>query len=45
MRTMKLPSETVSRPCHQFIPAAISPEASVYVVMTMDRPIHSAARW
>ena len=29
MSTMKLPSETVSSPCHQVIPAAISPEARV----------------
>src|SRR3954447_2185491 len=43
--TMKLPSETVSRPCHQLIPAAISPEASVYVVMTIESPTHNAARW
>jgi hypothetical protein len=43
MRTMRLPSETVSSACHQRIPAAIRPEARVYVVMTMDRPIHSAA--
>ena len=42
--TMKLPSETVSNPCHHDMPAAISPDASVYVVMTIDRPIHSAAR-
>ena len=42
---MKLPSETVSNPCHHVMPAAISPEASVYVVITIDRPTHSAARW
>ena len=29
MRTRKLPSDTVSRPCHHVMPAAISPEASV----------------
>ena len=29
MSTIRLPSETVSRPCHQVMPAAISPEASV----------------
>ena len=27
--TMKLPSDTVSSPCHHVIPAAISPDASV----------------
>ena len=27
--TRKLPSDTVSRPCHHVMPAAISPEASV----------------
>ena len=27
--TMRLPSETVSSPCHQVIPAAIRPDASV----------------
>src|SRR3954449_7056205 len=42
--TMKLPSETVSRPCHHVMPAAISPDASVYVVITIESPIHSAAR-
>src|SRR3954451_6240614 len=42
--TMKLPSDTVSSPCHHVIPAAIRPEASVYVVMTIDSPTHSAAR-
>src|SRR3954454_12345063 len=42
--TMKFPSDTVSRPCHHVMPAAIRPEASVYVVITIDRPTHSAAR-
>src|SRR3954462_1012169 len=42
--TMKLPSDTVSRPCHHVIPAAIRPDANVYVVMTIDSPTHSAAR-
>src|SRR3954470_23193823 len=42
--TMKFPSDTVSRPCHHVIPAAIRPDASVYVVMTIDSPTHSAAR-
>ena len=42
--TMKLPSETVSSPCHHDMPAAINPDASVYVVITIDRPTHSAAR-
>src|SRR3954451_1057864 len=41
--TMKLPSETVSSPCHHVIPAVIRPEASVYVVMTIESPTHSAA--
>jgi hypothetical protein len=39
-----LPSETVSRPCHHVIPAAIRPDASVYVVVTIERPTHSAAK-
>ncbi len=43
MSTMMLPREIVSSACHQFIPAAISPEARRYVVMTMDIPIQSAA--
>src|SRR3954447_23710861 len=42
--TITLPSETVSRPCHHVIPAAIRPDASVYVVVTIERPIHSAAK-
>jgi len=32
----------VRRACHQFIPATMSPDASVYVVMTTDIPIHIA---
>src|SRR3954464_13530648 len=42
--TMKWRSETVSRPCHHVMPAAISPDASVYVVITIESPIHNAAR-
>ena len=42
--TIRLPSATVSSPCHHDMPAAIRPAASVYVVITIDRPIHSAAR-
>jgi hypothetical protein len=42
-RTIRLPSDTVSSACHQVIPAVMRPDARVYVVMTIDRPIHSAA--
>ena len=42
--TIRLPSDTVSSPCHHVMPAAIRPDASVYVVITIDRPTHSAAR-
>src|SRR4051794_20721833 len=38
---MTLPRETVSSPSHHVIPAAIRPEASVYVVVTIDSPTHS----
>src|SRR3954471_4925278 len=36
MRTRKLPSDTVSSPCHHVMPAAMRPAASVYVVMTIE---------
>ena len=42
--TITLPSETVSSPCHHVMPAEITPDASVYVVVTIDRPIQSAAK-
>src|SRR4051812_4875710 len=42
--TIKLPSDTVSSPCHHVMPAVINPDASVYVVITIDKPTHSAAR-
>jgi hypothetical protein len=42
-RTSRLPSEIVNNACHQFIPAAISPAAREYVVMTIAIPIQSAA--
>src|SRR5918993_4027809 len=42
-RTSRLPSEIVNSACHQFIPAAISPAAREYVVMTIAIPIQSAA--
>src|SRR5687767_10251885 len=41
--TIVLPSRMVTIACHQFMPADISPDASVYVVMTTAMPIHSAA--
>src|SRR3954447_1660304 len=44
IRTSRLPSATVSSPCHQVMPAVIRPDASVYVVITIDSPTHSAAR-
>jgi hypothetical protein len=43
IRTMMFPKVMVSSACHQFIPAAMSPEARVYVVMTIAIPIQSAA--
>src|SRR3954468_22237933 len=44
IRTIRLPSVTVSSPCHQVMPAVIRPDASVYVVITIDSPTQSAAR-
>src|ERR687889_932298 len=44
IRTIRLPSATVIRPCHQVMPAVIRPDASVYVVITIDSPTQSAAR-
>src|SRR4051794_27806838 len=41
--TITLPSRMVSIACHQFMPCDISPDASVYVVITTLMPIHSAA--
>ncbi len=43
MSTMTFPSRIVISACHHVIPSCISPEASVYVVMTTLIPIHSAA--
>ena len=43
MSTIVLPSRIVTIACHQFIPCAMSPDASVYVVMTTLMPIQSAA--
>src|SRR5919107_2838058 len=43
IRTSTLPKEMVRSACHQFIPAAMRPDAKRYVVMTMDIPIQSAA--
>ena len=43
MSTIVLPSRIVTIACHQSCPASISPDASVYVVMTTLMPIHSAA--
>jgi hypothetical protein len=40
---MVLPRPTVSSACHQFIPDAISPDASMYVGMQCAMEIHSAA--
>jgi hypothetical protein len=43
IRTTTLPRDMVKSACHQFIPAAMRPDAKRYVVMTMDIPIQSAA--
>ena len=42
--TITLPSPTVKSACHQFMPAAIKPPASVYVGMQWAIEIHSAAK-
>ncbi len=41
--TIRLPRPIVSRACHQFIPTAIRPPASMYVGMQCAIEIHSAA--
>src|SRR5215207_2336143 len=41
--TMTLPSRIVIIACHHVMPCAMSPDASVYVVMTTLIPIQSAA--
>src|SRR3979409_2329167 len=43
MSMMTCPSKSVISACHQVIPSCISPDASVYVVMTTLIPIQSAA--
>ena len=42
-RTIALPRKIVSTACHQFMPSAISDEASMYVGMQADIEIQSAA--
>src|SRR5678816_1541121 len=42
-RTIQLPRKMVSTACHQFIPSAMSDEASMYVGTHADIEIHSAA--
>ena len=42
-RTTLLPARIVTRACHHVMPCCISPDASVYVVMTTLMPIQSAA--
>ena len=41
--TIMLPTRMVSSACHQFIPALIRPDASMYVGMQWAIEIHSAA--
>jgi hypothetical protein len=41
--TTTLPRRMVSIACHHVIPSCMSPEASVYVVITTLMPIQSAA--
>jgi len=41
--TTLLPARMVTSACHQVMPCCISPDASVYVVMTTLMPIQSAA--
>src|SRR5271170_5735299 len=43
MSTMTLPRKIVSTACHQFMPPAMSDEASMYVGIHADMEIHSAA--
>ncbi len=40
--TIMLPSSTVQIACFQFMPPAISDEASMYVVTSIDMENHSA---
>src|ERR1051325_551659 len=42
-RTIVLPRRMVMSACHQFIPALMSPDASMYVGMQWAMLIHSAA--
>src|ERR1700730_16526778 len=42
-RTMVLPRRMVISACHQFMPAPISPDESMYVGMQWAMEIHSAA--
>ena len=42
-RTMTLPTRMVTSACHQFMPAPMSPDASMYVGMQWAIEIHSAA--
>jgi hypothetical protein len=42
--TMMLPRPMVSSACHQFMPTAMSPPASMYVGMQWAIEIHSAAK-
>src|SRR5689334_8599059 len=42
-RTMVLPRKIVSTACHQLIPSAIRPDASMYVGTQADIEIHRAA--
>ncbi len=44
IRTMMLPRPIVNSACHQFIPAASNPPASMYVGMQWAMEIHSAAK-
>jgi hypothetical protein len=43
MRTIVLPRRMVMRACHQFMPAPISPDESMYVGMQWAMEIQSAA--
>ena len=42
-RTIALPSRIVTSACHQLMPAAMSPDAIMYVGMQWAIEIHSAA--
>ena len=41
--TIRLPRNTVSTACHQFMPSLISPEASMYAGTDTTIDTHSAA--